>query len=285
VVKFSKRDTDFKNRTQNPSTRRYVLSVGIEVNGEDQGRLPTVSKGKIIEYLETHYVSIQARIQRDARGELYLHQRPLVATALFKGTRLTDSFEPAVANSVREIHSLGMFVPPKTPPTPENLRTCVLIHRHMALDAAVVAKGGLASPEPHHEFMIIRGKEQGAGAKLELHCFITSEERTKLHYLKPNQKSPFRYAECSLRAQVYFSKYKDGLIPSESVSRSQVVSSQATFAMSDVDEFVKKELKLTDTLTNLNEALDAIIDGKLRPAARTLPGSIAQPRLNTKTTN
>jgi len=268
-------------KTPNPSTRRFALSVGIEVDPRDQTKLPALSSATILDYLKNHYVSVQARIQKDEKGMLYLHQRPIVATAKFGKVRLTEEFTPAVANSVKDMHSLGMFLPSKLPPTPENLRTVVLIHKHTGLDAAAL-KRGVEQPEPQYEFVFIRGKQNIIGNKLDLHCFITSDERTKLHYLRPSL-APLRYQDCSLKGQVYFSRYTGGdLIPADSVVRSQAVTSKATFAMPDLDNFVRNGLRLSgDALSNLNETLDAIIDGKIRPAAKTAVGARAQPKIPT----
>jgi hypothetical protein len=259
----------------NPSTRRFMLSVGIDLKPADQARLPTLSKDKILEYLQDHYVSVQARVQKDARGSQYLHHRCIVMTGTFRGGKLSEDFQPAVANSVREIHALGLYLPAKSDPTPENLRTAVLVHKHTGIDIAA------KKTRPEFEFIIVRGRQQALGA-LDLYCFVTTEQRTKLHLLKSAQKPPTKYAECSLKAQVYFTRFDDtGLTPSESVVRNQSVISQASFAIKDLDALVKSQLRLSDTFTNLNETLDAIIDGKLKPADQQVPTTtaVAQPKV------
>ena len=247
----------------NPSTRKFLLSVGIDLKKEDQGRLPTLSKDQILDYLADHYVSVQARIQKDSKGNQYLHHRCIVATGTFRGAKLTEDFDPAVYNAVKDIHSLGLFLPSKQDPTPENLRTAVLVHRHTGIDIAA------RKTRPEYEFIIVRGRPSALG-NLDLYCFVTTEQRTRLHLLQSAQKPPTKYADCTLKAQVYFSRYVGGgLVPSDSVVRNQMVNSQATFTMQDLDALVKSELHLSDTLTNLNETLDAIIDGKLKPPAQT----------------
>ena|SRR5436190_9171651 len=265
ALKLTKRDgaPPKGGKLPNPSTRKFLMSVGIDLKKEDQARLPTLSKDKILDYLKEHYVSVQARVQKDAKGTQYLHHRCIVATGTFRGGKLTEDFHPAVGNAVKDIHALGIFVPPKTDPTPENLRTAVLVHKHTGID--LIAK----KTRPEWEFIIIRGRQTALG-KLDLYCFVTTEQRTKLHLLQSAQKSPTRYSECSLKAQVYFSKYVDGgLIPADSVVRNQTVNSRASFVLKDLDALVKSELHLTDAFTNLNETLDAIIDGKLKPPSTT----------------
>jgi hypothetical protein len=255
-----------------------MMSVGIDLKKPDQARLPTLSKDKILDYLAEHYVSVQARVQKDAKGMEYLHHRCIVATGTFRGDKRTEDFHPAVGNAVKDIHALGNFVPPKVDPTPENLRTAVLIHKHTGIDIAA------KKTRPEFEFIIVRGRQTALG-KLDLYCFVTTDQRTKLHYLKSAQKAPTRYADCTLKAQVYFSKYVDGgLIPSDSVVRSQLVNSQASFLMKDLDALVKSELKLSDAFTNLNETLDAIIDGKLKPPANSAEAATSTAKTKPATT-
>jgi hypothetical protein len=286
ALKLTKRDDAvLKNgKVPNPSTRRFMLSVGIELLKEDQARLPTLSKERIIDYLNSNYVSVQARVQKDSKGNQYLHHRCIVATGSFRGAKLSDDFQPAVANAVKEIHSLGIYLPPKVQPTTENLRTAVMIHKHTGIDAASV-KAGNAKTEAQYEYIFLRGKQSAAGGKLDLYCFITSDERTKLHYIKPGQRPPTKYSDATLKAQVYFTKYVDsGLVPAESVARNQTVNSQATFLMSDVDAFARNKLGQTDAFANLNQTLDAIIDGTLKPSSK-VPSSTGSPSSAATTTS
>src|SRR5687767_13141999 len=48
-----------------PSSRRHIFSIGLDMLSEDRGRLPTLSGSQILKYLQDHYVSIQARVQKD----------------------------------------------------------------------------------------------------------------------------------------------------------------------------------------------------------------------------
>jgi hypothetical protein len=286
ALKLTKRDgAPLKNgKLPNPSTRRFMFSVGIELKKADQARLPTLSKDKILDYLDKHYVSVQARVQKDAQGNQYLHHRCIVATGTFRAGKLTEDFDPAVGNAVKEIHSLGLYLPPKVDPTPENLRTAVLVHKHTGIDLASV-KAGMPKTKPQFEFIFIRGRQSALG-KLDLHCFVTTEERTKLHYIKSGQKPPTKYTESTVKAQVYFSKYVDaGLVPSDSVLRGQTVVSQASFVMKDLDAQVKSQLKLSDALANINETLDAIIDGKIKPGEQpAAPTTTKAPEVTKPTT-
>jgi hypothetical protein len=279
-----KREFGKAARLPHPSTRRFVLSVGIEVEDEDKAKLPKLSASTILDYLANHYVSLQARIQKDEKGRLYLHQRPVVATSKFGKVRITEEFVPGVIGAIKDMHSLGLYLPAKVPPTPDNLRTVVMVHKHAALDDAALTAGA-KRVEPHYEFVFIRGRANVGGSRMDLHCFTTSDERTRLHYLKPSN-APLRYSDCTLKAAVYFTRYTGGdLVPADSVVKSEVIASKAVFAMKDLDALVRNSLRLSgDALSNLNETLDAIIDGRIRPAAAAIPSRTPITPTSTSTT-
>jgi hypothetical protein len=253
---LTKRDRNEKPvKLPDAATRQPALSVGIRVLEDDQADMPQVSKGLILSYLEDHYVSLQARIQKDAATrELYLHQRPLVATAKFGKVKLTEDFAPAVVDAVRGIHSLGLYLPDKTPPTAANLRTAVLIYRHNEL-----AEGGRT--RQRYEFLILRARPARREG-LTVHVFATSEGRKKLHYLKGNA-SPQKVRDCALQADVRFVKYTGGdLVPAESVVRRYQLASQASFSISKLNRVLDDGQKLEGGVwEHLNQVLDEIIAG------------------------
>jgi hypothetical protein len=251
----------------NPSTRRPMFTVGVQVAREDLGRLPTLSASTILDYLKNHYVSVQARVQRDpARQTLYFHHRPIAATGTYAGTKLSTEFSVAVASTVRDLHSLGVYVPPGLPPTPENLRTLVMVHKHLAVEPNPVRPGS-DRVEPRYEFIMVRGRPSLAGNQLDMHIFTTSDDRRKLHYLQSGLGAR-RPEECTLKAEVMFTKFGVGALePTESAMRRKVINSRYSFDLHQLDAYTKTILKKNGTaLENLNNVLDAVIDGKLRPA-------------------
>ena len=256
---LTQRDRKSKStRLPDVSIRQPVLSVAIKVAEEDQVDIPQLSKASILSYLSDNYVSLQARIQKDAATrELYLHHRPLVATVKFGKVKLTEKFVPAVVDTLRDIHSLGLYLPPKTPPVPTNLRTAVMVHQHQALDM-------FGNEKERYEFLILRAKPIRRDG-LKVYAFATSDDRRKLHYFKADE-SPQRVRDCALQATVRFTKYSAGqLIPAESLVRRYSFDSQATFAVERLDAFVQRDRKMDgDMWDHLNEVLDEIIDGGLR---------------------
>jgi len=158
---------------------------------------------------------------------------------------------------VRDIHSLGLYLPAKADPVPANLRTAVMVHQHRALDMH-------GDEKERYEFLILRAKPNKREG-LNIYAFATSDDRRKLHYLKTGE-SPRRVRDCALQATVRFTKYSAGqLIPAESVVRRYSLDSQATFPMERLDKFVQQDRKLQgDTWDHLNQVLDQIIDGGLK---------------------
>ncbi|MDB5348567.1 MAG: hypothetical protein JWP89_6944 [Schlesneria sp.] len=243
-----------KKGLPNASTRRHVLSVGLEMMTDDQKQLPMLSRNQILGYLKEHFVSIQARVYRDpiSRG-LYLGPRCLAATRSMRSSNLTLSFTGTVAESVGNIRSFGLLLPERTPPTPSNLRTLVLVHRNQ-LQGAV--------PKTNYEYLFIRAHASGPD-QLELHAFATSDERTKLHWLNPamNPKLP---SDCSVRGAVAFTEYsQQGLYPKNAVVRRTLTTGKKSFAWDSVEKHARESFG-RPAMDSITQILDAIIAGEIQ---------------------
>lgn len=117
--------------------------MGLEFESSDRAALPKVSGAIIEDYLNKHCVLVQGRVRRDLLDRrLYFHHRPLVVTAKYRGSRLTEPFEPLVADKIREFHGIGRFVPETRILRAEQLRTLVLIFKNEILQPS---SAGLAS--------------------------------------------------------------------------------------------------------------------------------------------
>ncbi len=246
-----------------PASRRATFSVGTDMADEDRSDLPTLTRGKILEYLGAHYVCVEVRVLRDLDSrECYLHHRPLAATAEFGGPRLTKEFTELVSDSVQNMRSLGLFVPTNAPQSPETYRTLVMIHKSlmMTVENGLYAK----QAKPIYEFIFIRGRPAGDG--LELHAFATSEGRRVLNYLRPFT-FPKRPEECGIRGTIRFTEYRlANLLPAEGVTRRTTVRARARFPIEKLDSFALAQGWSGGFYDHLTEALDAIIDRKLLPA-------------------
>jgi hypothetical protein len=247
-----------------PSSRRHMLTVGLEVRESDKPRLPKVSRGRILQYLQDHYVTLQARIQKDPiTGKLFLHHRPLAATTSFGRGRLTESFTEPTLLAVQDFHSLGIFLPSNQTPKPENLRTLVMIYKSFTVGATTGT--GKIPLKPVYEWVFVRGVEpvDQDARHLVLHVFCTSGERRRMHRLVA-WESPKNPRDCGIFASVVFTEYTTlGLIPSKSATREVDYKSEMVFEWSDLDAFASEQGWTGDALDNLQPTLDAIIDGKL----------------------
>ena len=98
------------DKTARPAMRFGILSVGLIMDTGDKADLPLASGSKILDYMATHYVSIQVRQRRDlVSGKQYFHHRPLAATANFRGSKVTQPFDKLVTTAVRDFRSVGLF--------------------------------------------------------------------------------------------------------------------------------------------------------------------------------
>jgi hypothetical protein len=255
-----------RGRPALPSSRRHILTVGLEIREGDKGRLPSVSRGTILRYLQSHYVTIQARVQKDpVTSELFLHHRPLAATVTFGKGGLTEDFTEPTLMAVRDFHSLGIYLPNIEPRRPKNLRTLVLTYRNSVVSGS--DSSGKTLVKSTYEYLFVRGRETRTPPALELYAFCTSGDRRRLHRLEP-WSAPNAPYECSIHANVLFTAYTTlGLIPSKSATRDINYKSEAVFELSALDRFAREQQWKGDALDNLSLTLDAIIDSKVVPLA------------------
>ena len=238
-----------------PAVRYGILSVGLIMDAGDRADLPTVSRGKILDYMEQHYVSIQVRMRRDlVTGKPYFHHRPLAATANFRGSKLTQPFEQLVSVAVRDFRSVGLYT--KTPideRTPEDLRTLVLMFRNTVL------KSGSRTGS-QFEYAIVRGRESNKEDRMTTHVFVTSNDRTQLVYLNPYHR-PTRPEDCGIRGSVVITEFdKSGIFPKESATRSYRLDSRRIFPMENIDEYCRKNDLKGGFFENVDTVLDVLID-------------------------
>lgn len=244
-----------------PSTRRHMFSVGLDILPDDQTKLPLVSRRPILNYLDRHFVTIQARVQKDVETDaLYLHHLPLAATGTFRGAKLTQGFEPVVANSIREFHSLGLFVKDRKPATPESLRTLVLLYRSPMLSVSKAT--GQEQKVDNFEFVFVRAHEAPSTERFTLHVFATANERKVLHYLRPFSP-PARVGECGIHASILVTEYQSRVFPKESVVRKFGLRSRESFPLAKLDEYARAQSWRGDALDNLSDTLDAIIAARV----------------------
>src|SRR5690606_30138518 len=96
---LTERDRKQKNPPL-PASRTGFLSIGLELPDSDKASLPTLSRSQIIDYLDSHYMLLEARVRRDLLDRKpYYHHRPIAVTARYTGPKVTQAFEPLVAQT------------------------------------------------------------------------------------------------------------------------------------------------------------------------------------------
>ncbi|HEX4131142.1 MAG TPA: hypothetical protein VHZ24_13970 [Pirellulales bacterium] len=246
-----------------PTSRRHVLSVGLDMQQRDQNNLPTLSRSLILDYLDEHYVSVQVQVQRDLETrELYLHHRPMALVARYRGPKLTQEFNEIVSAAVRDMRSLGLLTKSRTGLTPASLRTLVIVHKNNLFDDQLGL--GSARSHPSYELAFVRARAtDDRKESLELHAFATTEQRRQWHYLRPCFP-PARPTDCSIRGSIVFTEFKyANLYPSASVTRRTTVKAKTSFTRGDLDRYLTSQGIAGDVFDNVNEVLDAMIDGKI----------------------
>lgn len=246
-----------------PSLRLHVLSVGLDLDPDE--KLPVLSRGQIEAYVAGHFVSIQSRIRRDpVTGARYLHHRPMAEILAYRGPSLTKDHESAVVAPIRDFRSLGLFLEPDEQTVPENLRTLVLLHRHV-LASSGPFPGDPRVERPNYEYVFIRArlKASDEDGDLELHAFATTEQRRQLHYLQPSP-TPLRAADCSIRTASRFTRYTHGgLYPADGVVTDVKLQSRKTYSVERLDQYASASGLRGTLFDHLPIILDAVIDAKI----------------------
>lgn len=246
--------TDSRGRPSRPAARQSVLSVGLIMDAGDRAELPVASRGKILDYMEEHYVSIQVRVRRDLLNDkLYFHHRPLAATAQYRGSKVTRPFEKLVSTAVREFRSVGLFSQSRDERKPEDLRTLVLLFKNTVL------KSGSRTID-QYEYAFVRGRQGSREDRLDTHVFVTSNDRTQLVYLNPYAR-PMRPEDCSIRGAIAITDYDGtGIIPRESATRSYRLNARRIFPMENIDAYCQKNNLSGGIYEHLDVVLDVLID-------------------------
>ncbi len=241
------------------SSRRSILTIGMDMTRQDRRDLPTLSGGEILDFLASQYVVIQVRVLKDpATGEEFLDHRPLGAIVSFSQPAMSMAPQPALTHSLQQYRGVGLFVPDGESEVPENLRTLVLLNR---TERATSSTGDETSP--HYEYVFVRGRmsHQRPAGELQLYAFATTDDRTRLHLLH-SRVSPRRPRDCTVTTFVRFTKYSyAGLLPEASVTRAARSAVKRSYSLSQLDDYSQHRGWGDSAFDRLTEMLDAIIEG------------------------
>lgn len=252
-----------------PSTRKEVLTIGLSILPSDHKMLPLLSRSAILDFLKNHYVTIQARIQRDPSSHQWLlHYRPVAAIGRINGVPLTQDWVEAVASTVRDIRGLGIL---ENSDKTVGSQTAVMIFRSAWLDESGASAG------VRHELLIVHAVPEGSTNvhrnsseslenALELHVFTTSDLRETWHHFRSESRTfPKRESDCDLEAMVRFDDFtSDGLQPKSSVTRKLTTRAWRRYRSSDLNRYLEQSKIDGGWSRNLDQVLNAMIDGKVR---------------------
>lgn len=241
----------------NPFARRHVLSVGIKVSPSDRSSLPRLSGRMITGYLDTHFVSVQARVVKDpVTRKQYLGPEPIAVMGRFGGPSISDPMEVAVQNSISQLRGVGLLMKEGDEDIPENRRTLVMVHRY-----PYAPSGPATSAKMRHELMFVRARESERGGELVLHAFSTSGNRSHLTYHGKTRR-PRRMTDCDVQASVFFSDYSHAsLVPTKGISRVSKSFGKLRYTIEAVDASLKNRDPNASFWTDATQALDNIIEG------------------------
>lgn len=248
-------------RSEALSSRRTILTIGIDMTRQDRRELPTLSGGKILDFLTSQYVVIQARILKDpVTGEEYLDHRPVAGIASFAQPGVAVEPQAALAHSLQQYRGVGLFVRKGEDEFPANLRTLVLLNR---TERATSSEGD--ETEPRYEYVFVRARASGdsPGDALQLSVFGTSDGRTKLHWFR-DRLSPRRVEDCTVTTFVRFTKYSyAGLLPEKSVTRTSTTDVRASYLLTDLNAYAQRQGWGESAFDRLTDVLDAILDDRV----------------------
>jgi hypothetical protein len=250
-----------ENARRPPSARHPLFTVGLSIDSIDQEDLPKLSRSKILDYMEQHYVVVQARVRQDLLDrKLYFHHRPIAVTTQFAAPRLTVAFEPVIANSIQEFHSLGLFTAETKRLKPENLRTLVLLFKNNLL------VGGRVRAQ--YEYAFIHGVPDKTGKSLTHHIFVTSKNRNQLNYLT-DYRPPRRQRECSIHGSVLITDYDPtGIFPKTSAVKSYQLNTARSYSIDQVNQFCASQNLVDGMRRHLDTVLSAAVEQKIANEAQ-----------------
>lgn len=265
---LTNRDRRAKNAPL-PALRQGFMSIGLELSASDESDLPILSRGQIVDYLNSNFVMLQARIRRDLLDrKLYYHHRPMAVTASYRGPKTTQAFDPLVGQTTNDIRSLGMFVgTSRKPSKAEHFRTIVMLYRNEMIPTASSRK------IERYEWVFVRGVEveseiPGTGRKpstrLEPYVFVTEDNRRRLVHLAAYE-APRSVRQCDVVGSIAITGFdRTGLYPQSYATRGYSLRKKLSFDWERLEDFSQQALggKAAEHLTEL---LDSILEGEIPP--------------------
>ncbi|MEM8736371.1 MAG: hypothetical protein AAGG44_19235, partial [Planctomycetota bacterium] len=226
---------------------------------DDRSDLPVLSQRQILGFVDSHYLSLQTRVRRDyVERKPFFHHRPIAVLAKYRGSRVSQTLEPILKQTVNDFHGVGLFVrDSENRKDPENLRTMVLLFRTPMLTGRLETFS--------YEYVFVLGEEEPGARGLVPHVFVTTEDRSELHYLRESRR-PVAKSQASILGKIAITEFdSSGLIPKSSATRSFRLLRKAKFTLEELDEKCLELGRSGGIGANLTFVLDGIRTGTIRP--------------------
>jgi hypothetical protein len=281
------------------TTRRQVMSFGLFVDQDDQESLPKLSKSQILRFLDTNWLSLQARFFLNPEtNRWHLNHRPLAAQGSFLDAQRTQTYESSIERTIEDVRGLGVFLR-KSDETKEvvidksvstNEVPVVRRDSESVLDEATppnvvdqptiekqtaawlfrfdLQRAGASTSTSEYEFIFVHIVPSGRGQPntdpWKIHMFCTTNQRQTLHYFSPEliEKTPGNVKETNLQASVHFTRYvSGGLAPSQSATRNIAINAVKKYAIADLAKSLDNQQFKGDWQSKVPEILDIIVEG------------------------
>lgn len=217
--------------------RVTVMTIGLELDSRGRQKMPSVTRGQILQYFRDHRLAIQPVVYHDADGRPYFGTDCQAAFFELAHPTITVSSEPMIATAVSRFRALGVVA---NGDNEQNARSQIL-GRTLALafifeksDSLVGASGD--AKRLATEMMFVHIPENATAGKLDLEVYITSDEGRTLNRLDTGNRQ-LNSPTPTITADVRFDKMVLlGLYPSSPVVTSIHYRTAGVLSMATVEE-------------------------------------------------
>lgn len=246
-----------------PSTRVPVLTIGLNMQPSDQRSLPSLSRSTILNYLESNFVSIQARVSKDpVTRELSLHYRPIGAVGGFTGPPVTKEYVEAINSTIKNVRGMGIYEPKRSKDRKEesSFQIAILLFRSSFVDDS-----GIGETAQHELGFVCMGNSNGEEPDISF-IATTNQRKTWLLFSRESNEMPKRLNDCSMVATVRFDQFiTGGLQPKSGIVRRISNRAKQRFDVEDIEQYLEKENLSGGWAENLDTAVEAILDSRISP--------------------
>lgn len=191
--------------------RVHGFTVGLMFDPLHRSELPTTTGGRILDYLDSHTLAVQAPVYRDQEGRFFFG--PEAKAAFFERRKPTRTVEPEslISRAVREFRVVGLY---QTDDVAAG-RTLMLAFRYDADDSDTLISGAASKPRKEHELLFLHLLPQAdREGRPQIVAFATSDGRASIHDLS---QPSFRSSTPSITATIRFGDYTLGVLPAQPI--------------------------------------------------------------------